>query len=455
MSLYRTTPNPGLGDSATGSIVVADATARSKVRLFHKTGGQWTFVASNYTFKAQDLKAGLELGIDARDVRSPGGWDGRATVELKIKDGETEASDSVALRVAPVLTQHHGQPAEQLVTASAHDWNEGMARFVEELGEMSRTAELKPLRIMDTFPCRGGGDGWVQDFFEAGYSSMPGPDGPVGLQIMMRSAQTQRQPGRKIFQDLRSNTQAHDVPGQRQRPGNASEEDVGTKVPEAGMPPGESEQQPANMTEKVQQRCSAQPEAVPGMPLQLYIPPCLRDPAHHLHLPEFGQPLRIQIEGPVVAIERLFPTITWHTNPTRLEFPQPAAQELANLAYRTIYGKEPRLGDAVVKDEYLGWVVENPMTRVDYYGVTFDHHVPTGDSDPEVLQINVIEVEDDDGAYANRWLPFQVDASTYRGQSVLAVPRCCQKRKGTQDRRKVNESVAERENKGPERDEAN
>lgn len=99
-----------------------------------------------------------------------------------------------------------------------------------------------------------------------------------------------------------------------------------------------------------------------GMPLQLYIPPCLRDPAHHLHLPELGQPLRIQIEGPVVAIERLFPTITWHTNPTRLEFPQPAAQELANLAYRTIYGKEPRLGDAVVKDEYLGWVVENPMT---------------------------------------------------------------------------------------------
>ncbi|KJZ68410.1 hypothetical protein HIM_12198 [Hirsutella minnesotensis 3608] len=175
------------------------------------------------------------------------------------------------------------------------------------------------------------------------------------------------------------------------------------------------------------------------MPLQLYIPPCIRDPAHHLHFPETGQPLRIQIEGPVVAIERLFPTITWHTNPARLEFPQPAAQELANLAYRTIYGKKPRLGDAVVKDEYLGWVVENPMT------------VPTDDSDPEVLQINIIEVEDDDGEYANRWLPFQVDASTYRGQRVLAVPRCCQKRKGTQDRRKVNESVAERENKGFEK----
>lgn len=117
---------------------MADATARSTVRLFHKTGGQCTFVASNYTFKAQNLKAGLELGIDARDVRRPGGWDGRATVELKIKDGETEASDSVALRVAPVLTQHPGQPAEQLVTASAHDWNEGMARFVEELGESER-----------------------------------------------------------------------------------------------------------------------------------------------------------------------------------------------------------------------------------------------------------------------------------------------------------------------------
>lgn len=81
--------------------------------------------------------------------------------------------------------------------------------------------------------------------------------------------------------------------------------------------------------------------------------------------------------------------------------------------------------------------------RIDYYGVTFDHLVPTDDLDPEVLQINIIEMDDDQGAYANEHLPFEVDPTEYTGK-VLAVPRCCQKRKGTQDRERVNVQVAER-----------
>ncbi|KAH7313738.1 hypothetical protein B0I35DRAFT_277901 [Stachybotrys elegans] len=86
--------------------------------------------------------------------------------------------------------------------------------------------------------------------------------------------------------------------------------------------------------------------------------------------------------------------------------------------------------------------------RIGYSGATFGHLVPVGDPDPEVLQINIIEMEDDSGVYANRWLPFQVDVAQYSGHMVLAVPRCCQKRKGMQDRFKVNELVAERENEG-------
>lgn len=79
--------------------------------------------------------------------------------------------------------------------------------------------------------------------------------------------------------------------------------------------------------------------------------------------------------------------------------------------------------------------------RIDYYGVTFDHLVPSDDCDPETLQINIIETDDDDGAYANMHLLFPVDAGEYRGKKVLAVPRCCSKRKGTTDRARINESV--------------
>lgn len=78
---------------------------------------------------------------------------------------------------------------------------------------------------------------------------------------------------------------------------------------------------------------------------------------------------------------------------------------------------------------------------IDYYGVTFDHLVPTDDTDPEVLQINIIEIEDDGGVYANGNSCFEIDPADYIRKRVLALPRCCQNRKGTTDRRRVNDGV--------------
>jgi hypothetical protein len=88
---------------------------------------------------------------------------------------------------------------------------------------------------------------------------------------------------------------------------------------------------------------------------------------------------------------------------------------------------------------------------IDYYGVTFDHLVAADDSNPEVLAINLIEVDNDEGIYAdggiyaNEVLPFPVDPTDYTGKRVLAVPRCCQHKKGTQDRARINGEVTERE----------
>lgn len=82
---------------------------------------------------------------------------------------------------------------------------------------------------------------------------------------------------------------------------------------------------------------------------------------------------------------------------------------------------------------------------IDYYGVTFDHLVPADDTDPEVLQINIIEIEDDRGVYANMHNPFNIDPAEFIGKKVRAVPRCCQKRKGTTDRKRVNHAVNARD----------
>ncbi|KAI0847684.1 hypothetical protein F5Y00DRAFT_114173 [Daldinia vernicosa] len=184
------------------------------------------------------------------------------------------------------------------------------------------------------------------------------------------------------------------------------------------------------------------------MALDLHIPVCIRNPTHPLHLPSLEQPLRIQIEGPLISIQKLFPDIPWRTNVMSLEFPQPAGPALARLTYQKIYGQDVRhgvAGDMVVRDEYLGWVMPKPLRHIDYYGVTFDHLVPTDNPDPEVLQINIIEIEEDNGIYASKCLPFSIDLTEYAGKKILAVPRCCQKRNGTQDRMRVNSSVAERD----------
>lgn len=92
------------------------------------------------------------------------------------------------------------------------------------------------------------------------------------------------------------------------------------------------------------------------MSLELHIPPCVCDPVHPLHPPPLEKPLRIQIEGPLVAIERLLPSISWYTDPFNLVFPQQAGPKLAKLAYQALFGRDVR--DVVVRDEYLGWVTD-------------------------------------------------------------------------------------------------
>lgn len=97
------------------------------------------------------------------------------------------------------------------------------------------------------------------------------------------------------------------------------------------------------------------------MGYELHIPPCVSDPAHPLHPPPLEKPLRIQIEGPVVAIQKLLPSIPWPTSSLYLVFPQPAGHELARLAYQAVYGRDVRpevANDAVVRDEYMGWVTD-------------------------------------------------------------------------------------------------
>ena len=85
------------------------------------------------------------------------------------------------------------------------------------------------------------------------------------------------------------------------------------------------------------------------------------------------------------------------------------------------------------------------LNRINYYGVIFDHLISADNPDPEVLAISIIELDNDGGAFANEVLSFPIDPTEFTGKKVLAVPRCCQVKRGTRDPGRINGLVAERD----------
>ncbi|KAL3472312.1 hypothetical protein BJX99DRAFT_262408 [Aspergillus californicus] len=143
------------------------------------------------------------LGIDGREfVKDAEIWDGHVTVNFDVYETPGSAShvrDSVALKVAPVLTHHHLQRVERLVTTDANCTTPAQQYFVEQLDAAREAAGIEaPL-----LPFNQSSDVWAQDILEPAYVSMPGPDGPISLQIMLRSAQSTRTGGRQIMEQLR------------------------------------------------------------------------------------------------------------------------------------------------------------------------------------------------------------------------------------------------------------
>ena len=187
LARLATVPWPTAPDDVTGSLAVAPASA--KVRLFRRGATGFTALADGAVLTAEELRAGVELAIEGRDiVRDRDVWDGFVDVTLRV--GRTGSqrppvTDRVRLRVAPVILHHHLSPAEQvfvthIVTPNRPEDEVASAAFRDALRGAVTTAGLpKPLF---EHPMR---DRWMQDLFEAGYMSMPAPG---GAQHVMRIA---------------------------------------------------------------------------------------------------------------------------------------------------------------------------------------------------------------------------------------------------------------------------
>jgi protein-arginine deiminase len=135
--------------------------------------------------------AGVELAIEATDiVRDASQWDGYVDLTLLV-DGGTGASgaigmasDTVRMRVAPVLFRHHLDPAEQVFASTMNVLGLAASSAADLQASMNagRRAGLHAhdLRVNDQ---------WTQDYFETAYMAMPGPDGePHAIDVNFRSA---------------------------------------------------------------------------------------------------------------------------------------------------------------------------------------------------------------------------------------------------------------------------
>ena len=201
-----------------------------KVRIFRKSGETWNCVNHRgYApqFTGKELKAGIELGIDARDVRRPGKWDGLVTVTLDVMDKDFDASrkyekgyreshisasDKVQLRVAPVLMQHALQPLKRVYIGSLP----ANPDLTSEVTAFCQSHDALGKRLMERISAVGGGlsavrvshqnrNFWVRDWFAPGYMSIPGPGGePVGLDLLVVSSRN------KHIEDMTAFTQLRD-----------------------------------------------------------------------------------------------------------------------------------------------------------------------------------------------------------------------------------------------------
>jgi protein-arginine deiminase len=221
---------PGLGDAATGRLSVD---VPDKVRIFARRDGDRRTAGfrpalpeGDGLLTAADLRAGLELGIEGRDVvRDESRWDGRVTITLTVTDRGRRSTARVRVREAPLLLQNDLQPAEEVLAGRpgtgpgsppALPFPDGLPggwrEFARDLRAATREAGVRSPRFV-AGTSQWWKDTWWQDIFEPTTASMPVPGGVRTMRVLVRSGNvldlgdatepTPRPMARLLFRDLR------------------------------------------------------------------------------------------------------------------------------------------------------------------------------------------------------------------------------------------------------------
>ncbi|GAA0592792.1 hypothetical protein HPO96_05865 [Kribbella sandramycini] len=189
LARIRPLPWPAAPKPASGVLTVSQP---DRVHLFVKRA-KWELVTPQTRLSADELRKGVELGIEGRDIiRDAAVWDGSVDVTLKVGD----ATSKVTMREAPVLTQLNTQRLQQVITGQPGDedaegkqWRADAAAAIKKAGVPGGLSQLDL-----------SGDQWAQDIFEPAYTSIPGPGGkPQGLKVLIGSANDDRRVASRVM----------------------------------------------------------------------------------------------------------------------------------------------------------------------------------------------------------------------------------------------------------------
>lgn len=169
-------------DAPSGTSATITFTAPDKVRLFKVKDGSFSVLKSGSKLSLAEVKSGVDLAIEGKDiVRDPAAWDGYVDITLKVDSDGASKTDTVRMRVAPLITYHHLLPAESTYVSSFQA--AGNKALRADLAKATATAGVPATKGINT------NDSWAQDFFETGFMSMPGPGGAQHvIRVNIRSA---------------------------------------------------------------------------------------------------------------------------------------------------------------------------------------------------------------------------------------------------------------------------
>jgi protein-arginine deiminase len=178
LARLKTRPWANVIDGSTGTITWS---ADEHVRLFKVKGTSFSLVESGMKLTEAELKSGIELAIEGKDIVRNAEWDGYVDFTFKIDADGKSKSDKVRMRIAPLMTYHHLLPTEQTWVSVAN--NQGNIDMRGDLAAALSEAGLPAVKGVTT------SDSWNQDYFETGFMSMPGAGGKQhAIRVNIRSS---------------------------------------------------------------------------------------------------------------------------------------------------------------------------------------------------------------------------------------------------------------------------